>query len=344
MPNNSASDRLPVKRSLKKGPGLLISIAVISTLCFLGVVIWVNWPKARPEPAPLRHELKSLISRIPGKSDALIYIGMQEIRKSAFWQTVVPDSMKNVPFLGLGKRVDSLAKSREIVMSEDIDTLLLSFQRGKPGQNEFLAVVSGRVSGKISESSLKAGGAKTSNAAGRPCYAIDRDFWLCPIGGKRVAVSSSKKLIEQFLDPSGNFFQRDSLCTALIGKALYKSQLWFVLPSAEWTGSALQSLMSANRDMKEVGNLNRIRHMVLSTHFGDGIETETEWVYETRRAAFFASTFLWGAAKLAALSESRTGRQRMELLKTLHIQQNLESVVIRASLPKNLFRKEESAP
>lgn len=344
MQSTSGPDQPPVKRSLKKGPGLLISISIVSMLCFLCIVAWVNWPKARLAPEPLNPELKSLISRIPGKSDALIYVGMKDIRRSPFWQHVMPDSMKKAPFVSMGARLDSLTKIRGIVMSEDIDTLFLSFRRTGFRKNNFLGLASGDFAEKIPESFLKEKSVETGSAAGKACYSLDSNFWICPLGPKKIAVASSREMIEEFLEPSGNFFRRDSLSASLIDKAVYKSHLWFALPSAEWTDGALQSLTSANRDMKGVGNLNRIRHLALSAKFSDGIKAETEWVYKTRRAAFFASTFLWGATKLSGLSESRTSRQTRELLDRVKIQQNLESVIIRTELPEAIFRKTGSAP
>ena len=337
-------DQSPVKRSLKRGPGLLISISVISMFCFLAVVAWVNWEKPRIQPEPLNPGLKNLISRIPGKSDALIYIGMKDIRESPFWKTVMPDSMKKMPIISMGGKLDSLTKSRNIVMSEDIDTLLISFRQEGFRKNDFIGLATGSFAEKIPEPFLRENSAESALAAGKNYYRLDRNFWLCSLGPKKVAVASSRTILENFLAPSGSFFDRDSLSSALIDKAVYKSHLWFALPSAKWTNGALQSLTSANRDMTGVGNLNRIRHLALSAKFNDGIEAETEWVYKTRRAAFFASTFLWGAAKLSGLSESRTSRQTRELLDRVKIQQNLESVIIRTKLPEELFRKTGARP
>ncbi len=339
MQSPSGPEETPQKRSLKKGPGLLISISLISMLLFLCVVLWVNWSKPRIEPEPLSRDVRSLVERIPGKSDALIYLGMKDIRNSSFWRKVMPDSMKKAPIVRMGGKIDSLMNSRGIVMTEDVDTLLLSFRRAGFKKNDFIAVASGSFSGKIPESYLKLQSVESAQAEGRNCYALDRNFWVCPLGPRKVAIASSRQMLQGFLKPSGSFLERDSLSAALLDKAVYKSHLWFALPSAEWTNSALQSLTSANSDMKGVGNLNRILHLALSAKFRDGIEAETEWVYRTRRAAFFASTFLWGAARLSGLSESRTNRQTRELLDRVRIQQNLESVIIHTDLPESIFKK-----
>ncbi len=127
----------------------------------------------------------------------------------------------------------------------------------------------------------------------------------------------------------------------MMQKAVYKSHLWFALPSAAWTSSALESLTSQNSDVNSLGNLNRIQHLALSVRFNEGIEAESEWVYGTRRAAWFASTFLWGALKLSGLSEERSTPEIRNLLERIRIQQNLESVIIHTKLPLEIFTRQK---
>ncbi len=337
MQRNAPTEAAPEKRSLKKGSGLFFSITSILTLCFFGIVIWVNWPKARIQPEPLSPELRSVVDRIPERSDALIYIGFKDIRESRFWKEVVPDSLKKAPLFEAKGRLDQLMKAASINPMQDVDTLLVSFRQHGYRQQQFLGVAWGPFSKSLPESFLKAHSRSTETIGGHKCYALDSTLWVCPVSPRQIALSSSKTMLGEYLVPQGSFFKRDSLSTALIDKAVYKSHLWFALPSAAWTTSALQSLTSSNKDMKNLGNLNRIQHLALSMKFNEGIEAESEWVYNTRRAAYFASTFLWGAVKISEISSSRTSDQAKQLLKNLEIQQNLESVVVHTRLPIELF-------
>lgn len=338
MERNAGPEATPEKRSLKKGAGLLISISVISMLCFLAVVLWINWPKARLQPEPLSPELKTVIDHIPGKSDALIYIGLKDIRQSRLWLEIIPDSLKKAPLFQPKGRLDTLMKAANINPAIDLDTLLVSFKRHGYKQQDFLGIAWGPFSAKLPESFLKANSRSTEMIGGRQCYALDSTLWLCSLSPRRIALANSRKMLEEFLVPAGSFYQRDSLSTVLIDKAVYKSHLWFALPSAAWTAGALQSLTSANRDMKTLGNLNRIQNLALSVKFNNGIEAHSEWVYKTRRAAYFASTFLWGAVRLSELSGTRTSEETKQLLKKIEIRQNLESVIIHTDLPIELFQ------
>ena len=157
----------------------------------------------------------------------------------------------------------------------------------------------------------------------------------------RLALTNNKKMLAKFLVPSGSFFKRDSLSVALINKAIYKSHLWFALPSAAWTSGALQSLTSTNEGIKTMGNLNRIQSLALSVKFKDGIEGQSEWIYQSNQAAYFASTFLWGAVKLSEYTGTKKTEQTKELLDRIHIQQNLKSVIIHTDLPIEIFRTDK---
>ncbi len=338
MPRNPEPEATPEKRSLKKGSGLLLSISVVGFLSFLAVVLWINWQKPRLQPEPFNTELKSIIDHIPGKSDALIYIGLKDIRQSKLWQNVIPDSLKKTPLFQPTGQLNTLMKAANINPALDVDTLLISFKRHGYKEQEYLGIAWGPFTKKIPESFLKSN-SKTSEKIGDfQCYSLDSTLWLCPLSPTKIALANNRKTLKEFLIPSGSFYQRDSLSASLINKAVYKSHLWFALPSPVWTIGALQSLTSANRDIKTLGNLNSIQSLALSVNFNNGIEGQSEWVYATRRGAYFASTFLWGALKLSELSGTRTGGQTKQLLNKIEIQQNLESVIIHANLPLEMFQ------
>ncbi|TLU81664.1 MAG: hypothetical protein FDX21_11365 [Chlorobium sp.] len=340
MEKNSGAEATPAtpqKRSLKKGAGLLLSISAISTICFLLTVLWVNWSKPRLQPEPLSPQLKAVIDRIPGKSDALIYIGLKDIRESRLWKEIIPDSLKTAPLFQPKGQLDAILKATHINPSLDIDTLLISFKRHGYKEQNFLGIASGDFRNKLSDSILQKYSTASESIGGHECYTIDNSLWACSLGPRRIALTNNKTMLKEFLVPSGSFFKRDSLSTALIDKAVYKSHLWFALPSAAWTSGALQSLTSTNQGVKSMGNLNRIQNLALSVKFGDGIEGQSEWVYKSNQAAYFASTFLWGAVKLSGLTGTKTTEQTKALLDRIQIQQNLNSVIIHTNLPIELF-------
>ncbi|TLU88348.1 MAG: hypothetical protein FDX30_02660 [Chlorobium sp.] len=338
MESKAAPEVTTEKRSFKKGPGLLISISIIGFLTFLSVILWINWNKPRKQAETLSPELRTIIDHIPGKTDALIYVGLKDIRTSRLWKEVIPDSLKKSPLFKTEGRLDTLLKATGINPSEDLDTLLISFKRTGFREQNFLGVAWGPFSEKLPETFLKKNSSSTEKIGGYPCYELGPKLWLCSLGPRRIAIANSRNMLEGFLVPSGSFFQRDSLSNAMIGKTVYKSHLWFALPSAVWTSGALQSLTSGNKDMKTVGNLNSIQHLALSVKFNDGIEGESEWIYPTRRAAYFASTFLWGAIKLSEISGTRTTKQIKQVLDRIQVQQNLESVIITANIPIEFFK------
>ena len=338
MPRNAEPEANPEKRSLIKGSGLLLSISVIGFLCFLAVVLWINYPKPRLQPEPLTPELKTIIEHIPGKSDALIYVGLKDIRQSALWQKIIPDSLKKAPLFQPKGQLNTLLRTANINPSLDVDTLLISFKRHGYKEQEFLGVAWGDFLKKLPESFLRKNSTTSEIIGGRQCYSMDSTLWLCPLSSRKIALASNRKMLKEFLIPTGSFFKRDSLSTTLINKAVYKSHLWFALPSAAWTSGALQSLTSANGDIQTLGNLHSIQNLALSLKFNNGLEGESEWVYASPKGAYFASTFLWGALKLSELSGTRTGGQTKQLLNKIEIQQNLQSVIIHTRLPIELFQ------
>ena len=337
-PESEATTARGEKRSLKKGAGLLLSISAIVTVVFLLTALWVNWTKPRLQPEPLSPDLKRMVDRIPGTSDALIYVGLKDIRESRLWTEIIPDSLKKTPLFQPEGRLNEILKTSKINPTLDVDTLLISFKRHGYKEQNFLGIASGPFSEKLTAPVLKSISTSSGNIGNHQCYALDSTLWLCTLRPGQIALSNNKKMLEEFLNPTGSFFKRDSLSVALIDRAIYKSHLWFALPSAAWTSGALQSLTSTNQGIKTMGNLNRIQNLALSVKFKDGIEGQSEWGYSTNQAAYFASTFLWGAVKLSGLSGNKTPEQTKELLNRIKIQQNLKSVIIHTELPLELFQ------
>jgi hypothetical protein len=323
----------------KKGPKVIATLFVLGLCVVLTGYLWINWKKSRVAPEQLSPELTTVIQNMPGTSDAMIYVGLKDIRQSRFWKEAVPDSIKNAPFLSLGKRADSLMKVGGIDLTNDLDTLLVSFQRSGRKQQHYIGMACGPVAQKASGSFLKSASLHSAEVAGHQAYALDSTLWVSPMGGSRLAIASSSEMLEKFFKPSGHLFERDSTTASLIGKTPYKSHFWFALASPQWTAGALQSITSKNSEVKSVGNLNRLQQISMSVKFGDGIKGQSEWVYKDRQAAFFASSFLWGTIELSSIAGTRTSESAKELLRHLNVNQNLESVIITADLPQTIFRK-----
>jgi hypothetical protein len=340
MSGNQTPPVMPASQApKKKGPKVMATLFVIGLTGFLAALLWVNWQKPRTQPEPLSPELTSIIQNMPGSSDAMIYVGLKDIRQSRFWKEAIPDSLKKTPFLTSGKRLDDLMKQKGIVLSEDLDTLLISYQRSGKKQQNYIGMAWGPVARKASVPVLQAASMKTADVGGRRAYEIDSTLWVCPMGPGKMAIASSPDMMGAFLRPSGHFLERDSISASMIRKTAYKSHLWVTLASPQWTSGALQSITSKNRDVKSVGNLDRLQQIAMSVKFDDGLKGQSEWVYKDRRAAFFASTFLWGTVELSSAAGTRTSEAAKSFLKHVKVHQNLESVIITADLPLTAFKK-----
>jgi hypothetical protein len=340
MSGNETSPATPaLQPAKKKGPKVIATLFVLCVTVAVSGYLWINWKKPRIAPEPLSPELTAIIQNMPGSSDAMIYAGMKDIRESRFWKEAVPDSIKHSPLISLGKRTDSLMKAGGIDLNNDLDTLLVSFQRSGRKQQHFIGMACGPIASKAETHLLDTASLQKAEVARHRAYMLDSTLWVSPMGANRLAIASSSEMLEKFFRPSGHLFERDSTTASLIGKTPYKSHFWFALASPQWTAGALQSLTSKNSEVKSVGNLNRLQQISMSVKFGDGLKGQSEWVYNDRQSAFFASTFLWGAIELSSISGSRTSESAKELLKHLKVSQNLESVIVTADLPESLFKK-----
>lgn len=330
----------PGDKKAKKKPSLLLIVLILGTIGLVAQLLWVNWPKPVTEPEPLSSELASVIDRLPGTSDALIYAGLKDIRQSAFWQEVIPDTLKKMSWLQSDEALGQIIDETGFIPARDLDTLLLAFQQQNTKKQKYLGILWGAFDETVTTNYLQKKSIETRKYGNEKCYALSDTLWVCRPGNRQILLANSPQLLRGFLEPEKNFLVRDSTTAALIDKAIYKSHFWFTLSSTNWTLGALQSLTSGNKDVKTLGNLNRIRQLALSLKFNDGVEGQTEWIYRNRTSAYFASTFLWGAIKLSSSSGTRTTEPTKALLKELDVMQNLESVIVKTDLPLSFFKPE----
>jgi hypothetical protein len=323
----------------KKGPLVLAILVAIGMSCTLFTIVWINWSKPGIKPEPLTPELKTAVQSLPGTSDAIIYVGLKDIRQSRFWNEVLPDSIRHKPLFHTSAKLDAFMQQRGINLTDDLDTLLLSYQKSGRKQQKFIGVAWGSFAAKLPVSALQAEAVESAEVSGRKIYALDNNLWICPLGSRQIVVASSRQLLEDYLHPAGKFLDRDPVSASLIDKAVYKSHLWFALPSPLWTIGALQSLTSGNQDVQSVGNINRIQQIALSVKFDDIVKVHSEWIYNSRSSAFFASNFLWGTILVASNPNTRTPETAKALLRHLKVHQNLESVILTAELPMSGFKK-----
>ncbi|MCG8341929.1 MAG: hypothetical protein MI684_03730 [Chlorobiales bacterium] len=327
-------------KKTRKKPSLLLITVILGTIGFVVQLLWVNWPKPVAEPEPLNAELAAVIDRLPGTSDALFYAGLKDIKESSFWKEVMPDSLKEMSWLPLDKTMKEIVSETGFVPARDLDTLLIAFQQQNTKRQKYLGILWGAFDGKLTTEYLKEKSIETRKYGNEECYALSDTLWVCRPGDRQVLLANSSQLLRGFLEPEKNFLVRDSTTASLIDKAIHKSHTWLTLSSTKWTLGGLQSLTSGNKDVKTLGNLNRIRQLAISLKFDDGVEGQTEWIYPSRTSAYFASTFLWTAIKLSSSSGTRTTEPAKALLKELDVMQNLESVIVKTDLPLSFFKPE----
>lgn len=328
-------------KKARKKPSLLLITVILGTIGLVAQLLWVNWPKPVVEPEPLNAELAAVIDRLPGTSDALIYAGLKDIKESPFWQEVMPDSLKEMKWLQTNSALRQVIDETGFVPARDLDTLLVAFQQQNTKKQKYLGILWGKFDGKLTTDYLKQKSIKTRQYGSEACYALADSLWVCKPGDRQVLLANSPQMLRGFLEPEKNFLVRDSTTATLIDKAIYKSHFWFTLSSTNWTLGALQSLTSGNKDMKTLGNLNRIQQLALSLSLdNEGVEGQTEWIYQNRTSAYFASTFLWAAIKLSSSSGTRTTEPAKEFLKELDVMQNHESVIVKTDLPLSFFKPE----
>ncbi|ACF13787.1 conserved hypothetical protein [Chloroherpeton thalassium ATCC 35110] len=321
----------------------VVFVSIIS-LFFMSIAVWINWPKSRPEAEPLAPAVKERLSRLPGGTNVLIYLGMKDIRHSDFWQKIIPDSIKSARLFADTSALGRFSTATGFDFLNDADTMIYAAQSNAARSDKFISIITG----DFQSDSVSAYLEKTSENArlydSLLIYRTDPRLWVSLTSPNELVLASSADMIEHYLSTEKNFFEADTLLTSLLERTEYKSHLWMALGQAGWATGAMMGLTAANKELKSMGNLRRIKQLVLAMKFGDGIKMQTEWVYDSRSSAFFASGLLWLALRVSGSEGTRLKESEKAFLNQIEMQQNLESIILRGNFSNDMieqFRKSE---
>lgn len=326
----------------------LPAVVFVTIICvFFGAVsLWASLPKWRPPSEPLQPAVKARLMRLPEGTNVLLYLAMSDVRQTGFWKTVVPDSFKTKPLFEDTTGLMRFSQETGFNFLTDSDTLIYAAQSQR--DDKFLSIITGNFdTAKVnlflrrrSDNTRRSAFTDSAYGAGgepRDIYRTDGQLWLTLASPTELVLGSTADVVENYLQPPRDFFERDTLINPLIEKVQYKSHLWLALGSPQWAMGALQGLTSTNRDLKDAGNVKRIKQLALSLQLGDGLTGQTEWIYESNSSAFFAGGLVWFALWVSKNFSARVSEEEKRLIGAVDIQQNLQSLILRADLPNDLI-------
>ncbi|MBC8045031.1 MAG: hypothetical protein IAF08_16450 [Rhizobacter sp.] len=325
-----------VKKKSKAGPLIVVTVII----AFFGVIaIWATWPKTREASEPLTPYLKSKLARFPKGTNVLLYLGMKDIRTTGFWRDIIPDSTKQTPlFASDTSALGRFTRETGFNFLTDSDTLIYSAVSGGM-KDEFFSSITGKWDTAQVSLFLKRRSDNARDLGGKTIYRTDPQLWLCLVSPAELIIASRADLIENYVQPTSDFFAADSVMLPLIEKARYKSHLWLALGSPQWAIGALQGLTSSNTELRTAGNVNRIKRLALSVKIAEGLDGQTEWIYDTSSSAFFAGGIVWATTAISENFSARLSPARKKLAGAVRIVQNQNALILNASLPKELIKE-----
>lgn len=323
----------------KKNRMAALVLLTLSLVFFGGLALWINWPKDRPESEPLPPQVRAKIARLPQGVNVLIYFGLKDVRATGFWNSFIPDSVKNSPVFADTTALGKFSKATNFNFTKDTDTVIYAAISHAMPNDRFISIVDGRFNRDSVLAYLNANSDNQRQSGNTLIFRTDPRLWVSVISPNEIVMASNADMIESYLAPEKDFFKADTVLTKLLDRTQYKSHFWMALGEPGWAAGAMQGITSSNQGLHTMGNLRRVRELVLSVKLTDGLKGQTEWIYESKSAAFFASGLLWITLRVSGSSGTRLADTQKELLNQIAIQQNLESIILHTDLSKEFIER-----
>lgn len=320
-----------------RGIGALIFVTIVSAL-FGYAALLANLPRERAKADELPASVRARLSGLPLNANVLAYLGLKEIRQSEFWQTFVPDSLKEKLLADTATAIGRFADLMQFSFAQDVDTAIYAEVNRYGEVNTSLAILIGRFNSarfkQLAATALDS--IRTDNSV---AYQLAPTLWCAKVSENELAISSHADALANYLQPRADFWATDSTMTPLIERAQHKSHFWLALGSARWAFGAMRGLTTGNQEMQGMGNIRNIRQLVLSLRLTDGIEGQSEWIYENRAAAFFAGGLIGITLWVTKNFSQRQSESIKKVVGAIEFKQNLEALMFQATLSKAMLQE-----
>ncbi|MFN3386451.1 MAG: hypothetical protein ACK42Y_07660 [Candidatus Thermochlorobacter sp.] len=323
----------------KKGRGIGALIFVICVSALFGyAALLANLPRERPPADELPASVRMRLSGLPLNANVLVYLGLKEIRQSEFWQTFVPDSLKEKLLADTSTAIGRFANLMQFNFAQDVDTAIYAEVNRYGEINTSLAILIGRFNSARFKH-LATTALDSVRSGNKLAYQLDTALWCAKVSENELALSSHADVLANYLQPRADFWTTDSTMTPLIERVQHKSHFWLALGSARWAFGAMRGLTTGNQDMQGMGNIRNIRQLVLSLRLTDGIEGQSEWIYENRAAAFFAGGLIGITLWVTKNFSQRQSESIKRVVGAIEFKQNLEALMFNANLSKAMLEE-----
>ena len=270
------------------------------SIVLVGILIVFAGCTRKVETDPITSSQWRVFSYFPGETQFVLYMNLNELRKTEFWESYFKRSLKqnkkNTGELDVNDWLTEFEKQTGIGLNDGVSEVYISSTW--MGKN-IIAVTFDKNFEKVSEYFKSSNRFEKIKKGDREIFAgklnISADFYFP--NDSLLLIINDEDYIDKLTGENIKSIKDNKKLIGIIKKIRSKKHYWMATDKGNYAAELLEKLLSVNQEFRGRNFINSIEGISLSAEFQEGINIESHWSCSSSKDAY-----LLAAAIQTALS------------------------------------------
>jgi len=248
---------------------------------------------------PLTNIQKEALNYLPGESSAVVYLNLEELKKTDFWDSYFKTSLfENKTD---EQRFRKFEKGTGIGLNNGISQIFIS---STGNYRSAALLILDKNYGNIKNNFDSYGGLIREKINGKSVYKLNGRFPLqfYFINDSLLLAADNVNYIKTIINKKNNPLNNNSAFVKTIKSIRNKKQYWIAADNGEYAVNYIKKFFNFGRKIPANNILNSIESVTLSAKFDDGLDIDSKLNCSDSKNAYLLSTAIKGALAMDLLS------------------------------------------
>jgi hypothetical protein len=267
---------------------------------WIGLLIVFSGCEKNVETDPITSSQWRVFNYLPGETQFVLYMNLDELRKTEFWESYFKHSLKqnqkNRGELDINYWLTEFEKQTGVGLNNGVSEIYIS---STWMENNIIAVTFNKNLDKVGNYFRDNNKFKKIQKGNKEIFAgklnISADFYFP--GDSLLLIVKDKHYIDKLTEDNIKSIKDNKKLISIIKKIRSKKHYWVATDKGNYAAALIEKLLSVNQELRARNFINSIEGISLSAEFREGVNIESLWNCSSSKDAY-----LLAAAIQTALS------------------------------------------
>ena len=316
---------------------------ILLSRIWVGLLIIFSGCVKNVEPDPITTSQWRVFNYLPGETQFVLYMNLNELRKTEFWENYIENSIKqsqkNTNDLDFNNWLTEFESKTGVGLNNGVSEVYIS---STWMGNNIIAVTFDKNLNKVGDyfrnntrfEKIKKG--KKEIFSGK--LNISADFYFP--NDSLLLIIKDKDYVDKLAGDSINSIKDNKKFISIIKEIRNKKHYWMATDKGNYAAALLEKLFSVNQELRGRNFINSIEGISLSVEFGEGINIESLWNCNSPKNAYLLAAAIQTALSMDLFKNENTVLEK--LFEKMEIERENSQINFQIEIDKNDIEKIKS--